>query len=76
MGPSAGSLNGGGRESGILDQGLPLVRSVEKSEHCVADEVDGGLEPGQQQQQAQRIQLRRRQLVTLRGQQLTQSEMS
>jgi hypothetical protein len=42
-----------------------------KSEHGVADQVDGGLEPGQQQQQAERIQLRRRQLVAFRGQQLT-----
>jgi hypothetical protein len=58
--PAQGLLDGSGREGGILDHGSPLVRPVEEGQHRIADQVDGGLEPGQQQQQAQRIQLRRR----------------
>ena len=45
-------------------------RSGEEGKHRVADQVDRGLEPGQQQQHAQRHQFIRRQLVGILGQQV------
>ena len=53
-------------------QGLPLRGVAEQRQHAVADQVDRGLEPRDQQQAAQRQDLLGPHLIALRGDQLAQ----
>ena len=57
------------RSVGILDQHLPLIGVCQQRPDAVADRVDGCLEPGDQQQPAQRAEQGGRDLLVLLGEQ-------